>query len=294
MDGLTAQVQAIEVILKRYTAHLQVCRDRIIADLQKSPRTAVPTGYFQEGKRFRALLSFVAASAIGIEPHKMIPMASGLKLLHGASLIHDDIVDEAAERRSLPALHVRIGIGPALILSDYLILRAFTVLQESQDIYGLERMIEASHALNSYAQLCCLGELDELMSTGECNPEDEYLTIVKGKTASQFAAAVTLPAIVGGGTSEEIEALRAYGINVGIAFQIQDDVLDIVGDSGVLGKPVGTGLIKERLLLPLIYLERYGSPTALQEYRRIPKTEANRLVQLAALLKEEGILVVSR
>jgi len=290
MYGFTAQVQTIDVILKRYATHLQVCRDRIIADLQKSPRTAVLTGYFQEGKRFRALLSFVAASAIGIEPHKMIPMASALELLHGASLIHDDIVDEAAERRSLTALHVRIGIGPALILGDYLILRAFTILQESHDSYGLERMAEASHALNSYAQLCCLGELDELMPTGECHSEDEYLTIVKGKTASQFAAAVTLPAIVGGGTSEEVEALRTYGINVGIAFQIQDDVLDIVGDSGVLGKPVGTGLIKERLLLPLIYFERYGSPTALQEYRRIPKTEAGRLVKLAAVLKEEGIL----
>ncbi len=157
-------------------------------------------------------------------------------MLHGASLIHDDIVDEAAERRSLPALHVRIGIGPALILGDYLILRTFTVLQESQDIYGLERMIEASHALNSYAQLCCLGEL---MLTGEGNPEDEYFTIVKGKTVSQFAVAVTLPAIVGGVTFEEIKALRTYGLNVGIALQIQDDVLDIVGDSRVLGTPVG-------------------------------------------------------
>lgn len=290
MNGFTAQLEAIEVILKRYGTHLQVCRDRIIADLQKSSRTAVLAGYFREGKRFRALLTFVAASAIGIEPRKMIPVASALELLHGASLIHDDIVDEAAERRSLPALHVRIGIGPALILGDYLILRAFTVLQELHDLYGPERMIEASHALNSYAQLCCLGELRELMPTGGGNPEDEYLTIVEGKTASQFAAAATLPAIVGGGTSVEIEALRTYGINVGIAFQIQDDVLDMVGDSEVLGKPVGTGLIKERLLLPLIYLERYGSTTALREYHRVPQTDAGRLVQLAALLKEEGIL----
>jgi geranylgeranyl pyrophosphate synthase len=185
---------------------------------------------------------------------------------------------------------VQIGIGPALILGDYLILRAFTVLQESHHVYGPERMIEASQTLNYYAQLCCLGELHELMPTGEGNLEDEYLTIVQGKTASQFAAAVTLPAIVGGGTSGEIEALRTYGLNVGIAFQIQDDVLDIVGDTGVLGKPVGTGLVKERLLLPLIYLERYGSPSALGHYRRIPQTEAGRLVQLAALLKEEGIL----
>ncbi len=188
-------------------------------------------------------MTFVAASAIGIEPSRMIPVASALELLHGASLIHDDIVDEAAERRSRPALHVQMGIAPALILGDYLILRSFTVLRESHDVYGPEKVLEASHTLNYYAQLCCPGELHGLMPTGEGNPEDEYLTIVQGRTASQFAAAVTLPAILGGGTSGEIEALRPYGLNVGIAFQIQDDVLDIVGDIGLLGKPVGTDLV---------------------------------------------------
>jgi geranylgeranyl pyrophosphate synthase len=250
----------------------------------------VLAGYFQGGKMFRALLAFVAASALGIEPSKMIPVASALELLHGASLIHDDIVDEAAERRSRPALHVQIGIGPALILGDYLILRSFAILQESHPVYDLERVIEASHTLNYYAQLCCLGELHELMPTREGNPEDEYLTIVRGKTASQFAAAVTLPAIMGGATSGEVEALRTYGLNVGIAFQIQDDVLDIVGDTELIEKPVGPCLVKERLLLPVIYLERYGSPAALRHYRRIPQTEADRPVQLATLLKEEGIL----
>ena len=290
MNPFTVQPQTFEAILNRYAPHLQGCRDLITADLEQTPGTAVLVGYFQGGKMFRALLTFVAASAIGIEPHKMITVASALELLHGASLIHDDIVDEAVERRSRPSLHVQIGLGPALILGDYLILRAFTVLRESHPIYSPERAIEAVHTLNDYAQLCCLGELHELMPTGEGNPEDEYLTIVQGKTASQFAAAVTLPAIVGGGTLGEIEALRKYGLSVGIAFQIQDDVLDIVGDTDLLGKPVGTCLVKERLLLPLIYLERYGSPTALRHYRRIPQTEAGRPAQLAALLKEEGIL----
>ena len=130
---------------------------------------------------FRALLAYVAASAIGIEPSKMITVASALELLHGASLIHDDIVDEAAERRSRPALHVQIGIGPALILGDYLILRSFAILRESHPVYDLERVIEASNTLNYYAQLCCLGELHELMPTGEGNPEDEYLRSCGGK-----------------------------------------------------------------------------------------------------------------
>jgi geranylgeranyl pyrophosphate synthase len=290
MIPFTVQPQPLDAIMNRYAPHLEGCRDRILADLQKTPGTAVLAEYFQGGKMFRALLTFVAASAIGIEPNKMITVASALELLHGASLIHDDIVDDAAERRSRPALHLQIGIGPALILGDYLILRAFAVLRESHSVFGPERVMEAAHTLNDYAQLCCLGELHELMPTREGNPEDEYLTIVQGKTASQFAAAVTLPAILGGGTSGDIEALRTYGLNVGIAFQIQDDVLDIVGDTELLGKPVGTSLVKERLLLPLIYLERYGSPTALRQYRRIPQTETGRPVQLAALLIEEGIL----
>jgi geranylgeranyl pyrophosphate synthase len=272
MNTFTGQPLTIEAILNRYEPHLHSCHDLIIADLKKTPGTPVLAGYFQEGKMFRALLAYVAASAIGIEPSKMITVASALELLHGASLIHDDIVDEAAERRSRPALHVQIGIGPALILGDYLILRYFAILRELHPIYDLERVIEASNT----AQLCCLGELHELMPTGEGNPEDEYLTIVRGKTASQFAAAVTLPAILGGGTSGEIEALRTYGLNVGIAFQIQDDVLDIVGDTGLLGKPLGTCLVKERLLLPLIYFERYGSSNALRHYHRIPQTEAGR------------------
>ena len=85
MYGFTARLQTIETILKRYATHLQVCRDRIIADLQKSPRTAVRTGYFQQGKRFRTLLTFVAASAIGIEPYKW-SNGIALELLHGASL----------------------------------------------------------------------------------------------------------------------------------------------------------------------------------------------------------------
>ena len=285
-----AQPHTAKQILQRHATLLQNCRDRIITDLENAPGTTALTRYFQEGKQFRALLAFVAASAIGIEPRTIIPVAAALELLHGASLIHDDIADDAAERRTLSALHVQLGIGPAIILGDYMLLRAFTVLQEAQEVYGLENMSEASQALNSYAQVCCRGEFQELMPTSAGNPEDEYLTIVQGKTASQFAAAVRLPAIIGGGTSKDIEALQTYGLNVGIAFQIQDDVLDIIGDRSILGKPIGNSLTKARLLLPLIYLEQYGSPTAHQEYRRIQQTEANHLTPLAALLNEERIL----
>jgi len=262
----------------------------IVTDLKKTPNTALLAEYLQGGKMFRALLALMATDAIGGELTMMVPVASALELLHGASLIHDDIVDGAKERRGHPALHLQVGVGPALILGDYLILRSLSVLQESRGILGLQRVTEASNTLNSYAQTCCLGELHELRAASAEDQEDEYLRIAEGKTASQFAASVTVPAILGGGTQDEIEALRTYGLNLGIAFQIHDDVLDIDEDTVPLELSVTRPYLHQRLPLPLLYLERYGSPRAMQYYRQILETDDGRHGQVAVLLKGEGIL----
>lgn len=281
---------AFQIVLNGYLPSLQACRDLIVADFKKSPDTVILAEYLQGGKMFRALLAFMAADALGSAPATMIPVASALELLHGASLIHDDIVDDAKERRGQRALHVQVGMGPALILGDYLMLRSVSLLQQSQDYFGLQRVTDAVKTLTSYAQACCLGELRELTALSEGDQESEYLCIVEGKTASQFAASVTVPAILGGGTQEEIEALRTYGHNLGIAFQIHDDMLDIDEDTEPL-KLSNTRLhLHQRLPLPLVYLERYGSPRALQHYRQILETENARHGQVAVLLREEGIL----
>lgn len=279
-----------QTVLSHYLPYLQECRDLIMTDLKRSPDTVALADYFQGGKMFRALLAFMAADAMSIELGMIVPVAAALELMHGASLIHDDIVDDAKERRDRPALHVQMSVGSALILGDYLMLRAFTVLRRSQEISGLQRVTEASNTLNLYAQACCLGELRELTPTVEGDQEDEYLSIAENKTASQFAAAVTLPAILGGGTQEEIDALRTYGLNVGIAFQIQDDVLDFDEDTWLLEPSYSSASLSKRLLLPVLYLERYGSPTAMEHYRQIVKTEECRQGKLAALLREEGII----
>ena len=281
---------AFQSVLNRYLPSLQGCRDLIVTDLKKTPNTAILAEYLQGGKMFRALLAFMAADAIGGELAMMVPVASALELLHGASLIHDDIVDGAKERRGHPALHLQVGVGPALILGDYLILRSLSVLQESRGIFGLQRVTEASNTLNSYAQTCCLGELRELTATSEGNQEDEYLRIAEGKTASQFVASVTVPAILGGGTQKEIEALRTYGLNLGIAFQISDDVLDIDEDTGTLEQSEARACLNQRLGLPVLYLQRYGSPTAMQQYRQIMETENGKQGQVGVLLRAEGIL----
>lgn len=236
----------------------------------------------------RALLVFIAASATGSEPSKMIMVGAALELLHGASLIHDDIVDEAGERRGFPALHVQVGIGPALVLGDYLILRSFAVLREAETFYDPYAVLGAVHTLNHYAQACCLGEIHELLPAGQSHPEERYFAIVRGKTAAPFVAAATIPAILATRTLREIEALRAYGLNLGIAFQIQDDVLDLIGDARVLGKPIGLSLAKGRPLLPLIYFERDGSWESRKAFRRALQREDAR-TELVRLLIAEGV-----
>lgn len=291
MNAATGRSETMGDLLHRYEPYLQSCRNHILARLKTAPAAAVLAAYFAGGKMLRALLVFLVASAIGSDPRRMVMAAAALELLHGASLIHDDIVDDAAERRGRPALHRQVGLGPALVLGDYLMVRSFAVLRETETIHDSYRVLEAIQTLNYYAQACCLGEVLELQTAGRPAPEETYLAIVRGKTASQFAAAAVVPAILGRGTPEAIEALRAYGLNLGVAYQIRDDVLDLVGETDLLGKPAGNSLAKGRPLLPLIYLERYGS-TAARRVAVLLAKEQNDVgrTELARLLNEEGIL----
>jgi geranylgeranyl pyrophosphate synthase len=289
MNTFTVQSESFSAILTQYESDLQQCRHHIVAGLQADTATALLARYFSGGKFFRACLVFLATAATGGDPKKLIPAAAAVELLHTASLIHDDIVDEATVRRGRPALHVHVGMEPALVLGDYLILQAFAVLREAEAAFEVARVLEALHALNHYARACCLGELGELPSSSQTDLEEEYLAIARGKTASPFAAAATLPVILNGGSTTDIEALRTYGLNLGIAMQIRDDILDLTGDAQVLGKPVGNSLARGRPLLPLIYLDHYGSLAGRREYLRIQQ-RGNERVALLVLLKEEGIL----
>jgi octaprenyl-diphosphate synthase len=212
--------------------------------------------------------------------------AEALELLHGAALIHDDIIDRATERRGRPALHVRIGIGPAIVLADYLILRCYSVLGDLDS----PRCVEVMNTLSDYSKECCRGQVEELLGTTDSDPEESYLRIIRGKTASQFAAAVTIGAILGKGLPSEREALRRYALNVGIAFQIRDDELDLVGQPAIMGKPIGNSLEDGRPMLPIIYLEKYGSRAALEQYRTLRGCLRDRRSDLVNLLEQERIM----
>src|ERR1041385_1144469 len=264
---------------------VDACRHRLIDGLRQAPMSVALIRYFEGGKMLRARLVFTAASAVGGDPSLGIAAAEAIELLHGASLVHDDIIDEASERRGVPALHIQLGIGTALALGDYLLLRAFAVMVNAGPAGS--QVIELLITLSSYGQDCCVGQIAELGGAGNIESEEEYFAMVRAKTGSLFAAAATAGAIVGGGTRPEIEALQAFGFSLGVSFQIYDDMVEIMGERQDLGKSIGRSIVQERPLLPLIYLANRGTPESLAEYNAIRSKENIKLS--VSLLKREGI-----
>ncbi len=179
-----------------------------------------------EAKLFRASLVLVSGSSLGAPSSALTPAAVSIELLHLASLVHDDIIDEAMERRGGPALHVTAGRSRALVVGDLLILAAFDVLSEVRSAVPAEVFANAVEALSKGAQLCCHGQLEELAPHHQALSEDAYLDVVAKKTGALFSAAASLGALLAGAGDEELAALATLGTKLGSAYQIRDDLSD--------------------------------------------------------------------
>jgi octaprenyl-diphosphate synthase len=262
------------------------CRRQALRLLDGAPNAPLLVRYFELGKLVRPLLTLLSASAVGADVEEVEAGAIAVEFLHCASLIHDDIIDHAIERRGLPALHMQVGQSVALVLGDYMLLRAFSILLESRTALSQERVSEALTVLAAHAQECCRGEIDDVTAPMDSDEETIYLEIVRKKTASTFAAAASVGAILGGGTEKEVRSLKRYGVALGMAFQIRDDILDLVGESGFLGKPAGNSLALGRPLLPLIYLRQTDRTFT---SRRVGRSAAARR-RLLRLLEKTGAL----
>jgi geranylgeranyl pyrophosphate synthase len=274
-------------VLSRYAPYLAECRTAISQDLANAPLGPILTEYFERGKMLRPLLLFVSNSAVGGDPAEVVPAGQALELLHAASLIHDDIIDQSQERRGRASLHLRVGIGPAVVLGDYLILRSYTVFGTMRS----GRVLEALGVLSQCAEECCRGQVEELTAELD-DSEESYFSIVRGKTASQFVAAATVGGILGNGAPQQIEALHTFALNLGISFQIRDDELDVTGEESPTAKRSAnrTGdLLLNRPTLPLIYLRKYGSETAQQKFREMQQDGSSR-PEMLRLLQDEGVL----
>lgn len=202
------------------------------------------------GKRIRPSLLILSNYAVGgiASNENVIRLATVMEMLHTATLVHDDIIDNADTRRNRTSVNARFGNQTAVLMGDWLYMSAFeTSLQE--------RSLEILDILTSLTRMMTEGELIQLTTLGRVNlTETEYYDILKRKTAYLFSACCEIGAILGGATNEQQEALRDYGMNLGIAFQLADDSLDFTAEAEILGKASGADLLEGKVTMPLLLL----------------------------------------
>jgi heptaprenyl diphosphate synthase/octaprenyl-diphosphate synthase len=208
------------------------------------------------GKRIRAALALLAAQLGRYQLDTVIHSAAAVELIHAASLVHDDLVDEAEQRRGVRTVHTRWDGNVALMVGDYLFALAAAEMALAPD----PRIIGY---FSRGVMTICEGELAPVMNTAPLDTAlNQYLYKIGCKTAALFEAACKAGMVCGGGSQQQIDALGRFGYDLGIAFQIVDDILDYTGSATTLGKPAGNDLREGTITLPLIYaVDAGGGPT---------------------------------
>ncbi|HXH27415.1 MAG TPA: polyprenyl synthetase family protein [Candidatus Polarisedimenticolia bacterium] len=207
------------------------------------------------GKRVRPILLLLSTKMCGYQGDRDVLFASVFEFIHTATLVHDDVIDEADRRRGRGSLNARWGNGLTVLLGDYLYIKSMNMALEADDI----RIIKI---LASITLKMIEGELIADRRRWDIHlTEREHLEIIRRKTAYLFSGCGRVAGVLSGVALERVEALAEYGMNLGMAFQIVDDLLDFTADEKVLGKPVASDLKEGKLTLPLIYLLEKGDPT---------------------------------
>lgn len=204
------------------------------------------------GKRLRPALTLLAGKALGFEGPILHEQAAMVEFIHTATLLHDDVVDESGMRRGRQTANALFGNAASVLVGDFLYTRAFQMMVTTQNMRVLEVMAEATNIIAE-------GEVLQLLNIGNTDvSEEQYLQVIQYKTAKLFEAAARVGALIAGATEAEEAALARYGMYLGTAFQIIDDVLDYSGDAETIGKALGDDLAEGKPTLPLIYTMRQG------------------------------------
>jgi octaprenyl-diphosphate synthase len=212
------------------------------------------------GKRVRPALTILSNYAVGGDGSNQssIRMATVMEFLHTATLVHDDIIDKAETRRNRPSINSEFGNQTAVLMGDWLYMSAF-------ETSLAERSLPILDILTAVTRRMTEGELLQLTLLGRTDiSEEQYFDVIARKTAYLFSACCEIGALLGGASPEQQAAMRDYGMNLGMAFQLIDDVLDFTSTEDVLGKPAGADLIDGKISLPLIMLLQRAPETRLQ------------------------------
>ncbi|MEM1284619.1 MAG: polyprenyl synthetase family protein [Pseudomonadota bacterium] len=222
------------------------------------------------GKRLRPILTLLCADMFGYEGDGHIKLAASVEFMHTATLLHDDVVDESDMRRGKPAARMVWGNQASVLVGDFLLGQAFQMMVEVESLAALDVLSKAS-AIIAEGEVLQLTTAKNLSTT-----EDDYLAVIRAKTAALFSAACEVGPIVAGKTDVERAALRSYGTNLGLAFQLVDDALDYGGTAKDLGKDIGDDFRERKVTLPVIlaYRRSEGDDRAFWE-RVVVKGEQN-------------------
>ncbi len=238
----------------------------------------------RQGKRLRPILTLLAAGSLGGGGEDVLHASVSLELVHTASLVHDDIVDESNMRRGQASVNALMSPHAAVLVGDYLLAKS---LQHS----ALTQNVEVVHSIARVSEMLSDGELIQLYALDSDKIEEEvYYRVIERKTASLFSTCSRLGTMLAGGTAEQVEAMRLFGEYLGVAFQIRDDMLDYT-DSATLGKPAGNDMVEGKLTLPVIYVVNKSDDREMYELAlKVRRTEASthEIARLVNYTVEQG------
>jgi octaprenyl-diphosphate synthase len=263
----------------------------LIVDRMQSPVPLIPqlAGHVVAagGKRLRPMLTLAAARLCGYAGLRHIGLATCVEFIHTATLLHDDVVDDSALRRGLASANTVWGNKASVLVGDFLFSRAFELMVEDGSLEVLAILSRASSIIAE-------GEVMQLVTTSDIETsEAAYLDVIRAKTAQLFAAACRIGAVVADRPGRERDALEAYGMNLGIAFQLIDDVLDYSAKQATLGKTVGDDFREGKMTMPVVLALRRGDEAERAFWRRtIEKLERGDgdLQRAIAILKNRRAL----
>ena len=213
------------------------------------------------GKRIRPMLTLLTAKALDCNNDKHITLATIIEFIHTATLLHDDVVDESALRRGEPTANAEFGNAASVLVGDFIYTRSFQLMVGLNNMQVMQILADATNVIAE-------GEVLQLMNCNDPDTtEQSYMQVIYSKTAKLFEAATMLPAVVLEQSEEIIEALKLYGMHLGTAFQLVDDVLDYSADAEQMGKNLGDDLAEGKPTLPLIYAMQHGSAQQVAQIR---------------------------
>jgi len=271
--------------LERVDALIRVRLDSDVALVREVARYIIASG----GKRLRPALLLLASGSVGYAGDKRHALAAVVEFIHTATLLHDDVVDESQLRRGRNTANAAFGNAASVLVGDFLYSRAFQMMVELDDMRVMQVLAEATNTIAG-------GEVLQLMGSHDPEVDEQrYLEVIRRKTAKLFEAAARLGGILGRCPSALERGLADYGMHVGTAFQLIDDVLDYSGDPADIGKCLGDDLAEGKPTLPLIHAMRAGSaPQAALVREAIRDGGRAEFARVHQAIRESGALDYTR